>query len=33
VERTAQTIEVTLMHKQGVRHRFSYLNDAPLNDA
>jgi len=33
VEATAQTTEVTLADEAGFRHRFRYLNGAPLNDA
>jgi hypothetical protein len=33
VAATPQTAEVTLTDQAGVRHRFRYLNDAPLNDA
>jgi hypothetical protein len=33
VERTAQTAETTITDRQGVRHRFRYLNGAPLNEA
>ena len=33
VERTAQTAETTLTDQQGFRHRFRYLNGAPLNEA
>ncbi|MFN2110393.1 MAG: transposase, partial [Anaerolineae bacterium] len=32
VEATAKTAEVTLTDNTGVRHRFRYLNGAPLND-
>jgi hypothetical protein len=33
VETSEQTAERTVTDKQGVRHRFRYLNGAPLNDA
>lgn len=33
VEASEQTAEVTLSGEQGYRHRFRYLNKAPLNDA
>ncbi len=33
VETSEQTIETTVTDEKGVRHRFRYLNGAPLNDA
>ena len=33
VETSEQTTETTVTDEQGVRHRFRYLNGAPLNDA
>jgi len=33
VEASAQTAEATVTDQQGFRHRFRYLNGAPLNDA